>query len=144
MKLSAGFDQIIYSFYLDPGKVDKPLVDTMYSCFLRCLGEYTMDSRGDVGAWVREAAMTALQVKKINHTVSIASKTHTTKNYIYNKNFFITCFQVLTSLVVKQDPSILDQDVIKKMMADLSQQAVERIDRTRSHAGRVFSSLLHR
>lgn len=95
----------------DPGKVNKSLVDAMYSCFLRCLSEYTMDSRGDVGAWVREAAMTALQV--------------------------------LTTLVVKQDPTLLDACVIQKMMADVSQQAVERIDRTRSHAGRVFSSLIH-
>lgn len=95
----------------DAEKVTKSLVDDMYSCFLRCLSEYTMDSRGDVGAWVREAAMTALQV--------------------------------LTSLVVKQDPALLDPNVIRKMMADISQQAVERIDRTRSHAGRVFSNLLH-
>lgn len=42
--------------------MDKTLVEEMYACFLRCLSEYTMESRGDVGAWVREAAMTALQV----------------------------------------------------------------------------------
>jgi len=34
----------------------------IYECFLEGLAEYTLDSRGDIGAWVREAAMTGLQV----------------------------------------------------------------------------------
>ncbi|KAI9585972.1 tubulin-specific chaperone D [Glossina fuscipes] len=29
-------------------------------CFLKALGEYTLDNRGDIGAWVREAAMNAI------------------------------------------------------------------------------------
>ena len=37
-------------------------LDKLYGCFLEGLTEYTMDSRGDIGAWVREAAMTGLQV----------------------------------------------------------------------------------
>ncbi|XP_014442175.1 tubulin-specific chaperone D [Tupaia chinensis] len=31
-----------------------------FSALLGCMGDYTTDSRGDVGAWVREAAMTSL------------------------------------------------------------------------------------
>ncbi|XP_068082742.1 tubulin-specific chaperone D [Anabrus simplex] len=38
-----------------------PYVDQLYSCFLAGLGEYTKDSRGDIGAWVREASMAAVQ-----------------------------------------------------------------------------------
>ncbi|KAL2712079.1 tubulin-specific chaperone D [Vespula squamosa] len=34
----------------------------MYNCYLFALKEYTIDSRGDIGAWVREAAMTGLHV----------------------------------------------------------------------------------
>jgi hypothetical protein len=37
-------------------------LDHIYGCFLEGLTEYTMDTRGDIGAWVREAAMTGLQV----------------------------------------------------------------------------------
>ena len=32
-------------------------VETVFGCFVRCLGDYTMDSRGDIGATVREASM---------------------------------------------------------------------------------------
>ncbi|XP_039715198.1 tubulin-specific chaperone D isoform X2 [Pteropus medius] len=35
-------------------------VPQIYCTLLGCLGDYTTDSRGDVGAWVREAAMTTL------------------------------------------------------------------------------------
>ncbi|XP_064126499.1 tubulin-specific chaperone D isoform X1 [Loxodonta africana] len=35
-------------------------VPQIYSTLLDCMNDYTMDSRGDVGAWVREAAMTSL------------------------------------------------------------------------------------
>jgi hypothetical protein len=38
------------------------LLEDIYGCLLEGLTEYTMDSRGDIGAWVREAAMTGLQV----------------------------------------------------------------------------------
>jgi hypothetical protein len=34
----------------------------IYGCLLEGLTEYTMDSRGDVGSWVREAAVTGLKV----------------------------------------------------------------------------------
>ncbi|XP_077897457.1 tubulin-specific chaperone D [Ictidomys tridecemlineatus] len=35
-------------------------VAQVYSALLDCMGDYTTDSRGDVGSWVREAAMTSL------------------------------------------------------------------------------------
>lgn len=31
-------------------------------CLLKCALEYTMDHRGDVGVWVREAAINSLEV----------------------------------------------------------------------------------
>ncbi|XP_057310361.1 tubulin-specific chaperone D-like [Hydractinia symbiolongicarpus] len=39
---------------------EKLKIQDMYDCFFDGLKDYTMDSRGDVGAWVREASMTAL------------------------------------------------------------------------------------
>lgn len=40
------------------GGVDVPLLDGVFQCLLQALLEYTVDDRGDIGAWVREAAMT--------------------------------------------------------------------------------------
>ncbi|XP_024892670.1 tubulin-specific chaperone D [Temnothorax curvispinosus] len=37
-------------------------VTDLYNCYLLALKEYTIDSRGDIGAWVREAAMIGLHV----------------------------------------------------------------------------------
>lgn len=74
--------------------------------------EYTQDNRGDIGAWVREAAMSGIQS--------------------------------LTLLLAKSNPSTLDKDLVSKLMAGVAQQAVEKIDRTRALAGRVFSSLIHK
>ncbi|KAH0501777.1 Tubulin-specific chaperone D [Microtus ochrogaster] len=35
-------------------------ISEVYTALLDCMNDYTTDSRGDVGAWVREAAMTSL------------------------------------------------------------------------------------
>ncbi|XP_011303507.1 tubulin-specific chaperone D [Fopius arisanus] len=40
----------------------RPFVSRMYRCYLLALKEYTIDSRGDIGAWVREASMSGLHV----------------------------------------------------------------------------------
>lgn len=36
------------------------ILDEVFACFLKALLEYTIDDRGDIGAWVREAAMNGL------------------------------------------------------------------------------------
>lgn len=36
----------------------------LYNCYLLALKEYTIDSRGDIGAWVREAATIGLHVRR--------------------------------------------------------------------------------
>ncbi|XP_012276746.1 tubulin-specific chaperone D isoform X2 [Orussus abietinus] len=40
----------------------KPYINDLYDCYLLALKEYTIDSRGDIGAWVRNAAMSGLCV----------------------------------------------------------------------------------
>lgn len=34
----------------------------IYQALVKSLDDYTMDRRGDIGAWVREAALISLQV----------------------------------------------------------------------------------
>ncbi|XP_067044336.1 tubulin-specific chaperone D-like [Acropora muricata] len=83
----------------------------LYEAFFVALSDYTIDSRGDVGAWVREASMTGLET--------------------------LTCF------VVKTDPSLLTPHICWRVMECLTQQASEKIDRTRAHAGEIFLRLLY-
>lgn len=47
-------------YFLDKWRI---YIQNLYDCYLLALKEYTIDSRGDIGAWVREAAMTGLHVK---------------------------------------------------------------------------------
>lgn len=35
-------------------------VEAVFGCYMRCLGDYTRDSRGDIEAGVREAVMTGI------------------------------------------------------------------------------------
>ncbi|XP_064631800.1 tubulin-specific chaperone D-like isoform X2 [Lineus longissimus] len=91
--------------------VCKENMGDIYEALLVALQDYTLDSRGDVGAWVREAAMTGLWK--------------------------------ITSLVVTTDASMLTEDMSSNMFSSVIQQACEKIDRTRAHAGEVFISLLY-
>jgi HEAT repeat protein len=41
--------------------IEKELISSVYSAMLECLNDYSIDNRGDVGSWVREAAIKALK-----------------------------------------------------------------------------------
>ncbi|XP_066442749.1 tubulin-specific chaperone D [Eleutherodactylus coqui] len=86
-------------------------VTLIYNTLLNCMNDYTTDSRGDVGAWVREAAMAGLLD--------------------------------ITLLLVKSASDLIGEDVCRRMMCSISQQAAEKIDRFRAHAGSIFLKLLH-
>lgn len=82
----------------------------IFETFLNCLDDYTLDRRGDIGAWVREAAMSGL-TNIIKH---IASK----------------------------DLTLVPDICVREFMPRLAQQAVEKIDRTRGLAAKLFTTLL--
>ena len=90
------------------------LLPHVYDCFLLGLEDYTLDRRGDTGAWVREAAMAGVEAVTLGLVRGGA-------NEIELSN--------LSSLV-------------GQIMPYLAQQATEKIARTRGQAGRVFYSLL--
>ncbi|CAG01098.1 unnamed protein product, partial [Tetraodon nigroviridis] len=83
----------------------------VYSFLHNSMNDYMVDSRGDVGAWVREAAMTSLME--------------------------------VTLLVANGAPEILSPNLVHRTMCCLAQQAAEKIDRYRAHAGNIFLRLLH-
>ncbi|XP_008554133.1 tubulin-specific chaperone D [Microplitis demolitor] len=90
----------------------RALIPKLYDCYLLALKEYTIDSRGDIGAWVREAAMSGLYE--------------------------------LTSLISRSKfTAFFDDTLTTQIIGGIAQQAVERIDRTRIHAGKIFYALLY-
>ncbi|XP_036329001.1 tubulin-specific chaperone D-like [Rhagoletis pomonella] len=97
-----GFDKNTEVSFGNPKYFNK-VVD----CFLQSLDEYTLDNRGDIGAWVREAAMNAL-------------------------------FQLITTC----PKELLQPEQVHKIILGFMQQAVEKIDRTRGLAGRLFCQII--
>uniref|UniRef100_A0AAY4BPK0 Tubulin-specific chaperone D n=1 Tax=Denticeps clupeoides TaxID=299321 RepID=A0AAY4BPK0_9TELE len=86
-------------------------VGGVYTVLLDCMDDYTTDSRGDVGAGVRAAALSSLME--------------------------------VTLLVAGTSPELLSPDMIQRTMCCATQQAAEKIDRFRAHAGAVLLQLLH-
>lgn len=80
----------------------------IFECLLKTLEEYTIDNRGDIGAWVREASMNVL-------------------------------FQLIKACPVER----IEADIVHNIMSGFAQQSVEKIDRTRGIAGKLFHSLLY-
>ncbi|NWY04338.1 TBCD protein, partial [Nothoprocta ornata] len=91
--------------------VCKDNVAAIYATLLSGVTDYTTDSRGDVGGWVREAAMTSLME--------------------------------VTLLLVQKEAELVNANVCRQIMCWLAQQAAEKIDKFRAHAGSVFLTLLH-
>lgn len=54
------------------------------------------------------------------------------------------CFQDVITLTVDEASELLAPDLVTRAFVEVSQQTMEKIDRTRGYAGRVFSSLLHK
>uniref|UniRef100_A0A8C3CHK3 Tubulin-specific chaperone D n=1 Tax=Cairina moschata TaxID=8855 RepID=A0A8C3CHK3_CAIMO len=91
--------------------VCKDNVTQIYATLLNGVTDYTTDSRGDVGGWVRKAAMTSLME--------------------------------VTLLLVQNETELINANICKQIMCWLAQQAAEKIDKFRAHAGSVFLTLLH-
>jgi hypothetical protein len=93
------------------GSLGTETILNVYDAFLLSLEDYTLDRRGDVGAWVREAALSGIEA--------------------------------VTLALLQTDAAKVPAAVVAQFMPCLAQQAVEKIDRTRGHAGRIFFALLH-
>lgn len=90
-------------------KEDEKAVDTIFRSLFLALNEYTIDNRGDIGAWVREASMNALY-----------------------------------KLTVTMPQELLDEGKVHAVVSGLLQQAVEKIDRTRALAGKLFCKIIYK
>ncbi|KAJ3601262.1 hypothetical protein NHX12_032235, partial [Muraenolepis orangiensis] len=55
----------------------------------------------------------------------------------------MTSLMEVTLLVISTAPELLSPELVEPMMCCLAQQAAEKIDRYRAHAGQVFLRLLH-
>ncbi|KAF2356648.1 Tubulin-specific chaperone D C-terminal [Trinorchestia longiramus] len=95
------------------GAVSQSELDRVLRCLLDATDDYTTDRRGDVGAWVREAAVTATQEL------------------------------LLALAACPSCPVSASESQTAEALCRIVQLCVERIDCTRRVAGAALSALLH-
>lgn len=103
--ISVGFHEIGQIVLME----DKKAIDTIFNCLFLALNEYTIDNRGDIGAWVREASMNALY-----------------------------------KLTVTMPKELFDENKVLTLIGELLKQSVEKIDRTRALAGKLFCKIIYK
>lgn len=94
--------------------VTPAMIMSTFECFLTSLSDYTFDSKGDSGCHVREAGLEAID----------------------------SLFELCTNHLHVNE-LCTNADMQTRLFAGVIQQAVERIDRTRAIASRVFVHLLY-
>lgn len=99
------FDELANTSFIGNSNI----LEKCFDCFLKALQEYTIDNRGDIGAWVREAAMNAL-------------------------------FKMVTNC----PHHLLNANIVLAILCGFVQQAVEKIDRTRALAGKLFCKIIYK
>lgn len=126
--------RVVATFRADKGtdSVSGDDLDAVFGCLLRALQEYTLNDRGDIGAWVREAAMIGNDsyAALVNRWNGIA-------------NIFDFYSTELYNLLTQSPPEALKPDTVHAIMAGFCQQATEIIDRTRGLAASLFCKLIY-
>ncbi|CAN6460921.1 unnamed protein product [Victoria cruziana] len=112
--------------------IKKEVMQTLF----KALDDYTVDNRGDVGSWVREAAMDGLE----RCTYILCEK----QRLVERAGDHCSSNTEDCSLTVEANKFMLfDEDLAIKLVGCIAKQAVEKIDRVRSIAGAVLQRVLH-
>eukprot|EP01018_Ginkgo_biloba_P017523 Gb_00473 [translate_table: standard] len=127
-----------------PGE-DSPLAaikNQVMECLFKALDDYSVDNRGDVGSWVREAAMEGLE-----RCTYILCQSQT----MFTGQGFKTTAVVepLSGLDegsvchMHETNSLFDTNLAIRLIGGIAKQAVEKIDKVRDIAGRTLQRILY-
>lgn len=113
----------------------------------KSLEDYAIDNRGDVGSWVREAAMDGLKRCTLLLCLSSGggkvSKVETDSALDITKNSYQETTTVGVTIEAQEEGPKFDEEIAIQVVGGLAKQAVEKIDRVRDVAGRTLQQLLH-
>lgn len=135
-----------------PHKFLGPVVrEQVMDVLLKALDDYAIDNRGDIGSWVREAAMDAL--KRCSFLLCLETNGEWTKvepecsagepaGLFYGETEASGLTEKSRFTTIRSGP-LFDEEIAVKVVGGLAKQAVEKIDRVRDVAGRTLQHLLH-
>lgn len=120
------------------GEDDMPLFllikdDVMRSLF-KALDDYSVDNRGDVGSWVREAAMDALE-----RCTFILCK----RDAIGSQKEIEESSQVSEPVKKNQVNTLFNEGLAVKLVGGILKQALEKMDKLREIAAKVLQRILY-
>jgi tubulin-specific chaperone D len=111
--------------------------DYAIQALLRALDDYAVDNRGDVGSWVREAAMDALErcTFILCKRDSVTSRTVPTSGHESE----LSDMEVNAS----NTHQLFDSGIAQDLIAGIAKQAVEKIDKMREIAAKTLQRILY-
>lgn len=112
--------------------------NAVVDCLFKALEDYSVDNRGDVGSWVREAAMEALE--KCTYIIC-RSLTAFTGNGIKMRQAYTSDEGFMSD--TQKENSLFDSNLAARLIGGIAKQAVEKIDKVRDIAGRTLQRILH-
>ena len=112
--------------------------EVMMSLF-KALDDYSVDNRGDVGSWVRDAAMDGLE--RCTYILCKRDFTGTTRR----SDEIESVRELPNALMVKnsQMDSLFDANLASILVGGICKQAVEKMDKLREAAAKVLQRILY-
>ncbi|XP_027363985.1 tubulin-folding cofactor D isoform X2 [Abrus precatorius] len=116
--------------------------EVMMSLF-KALDDYSVDNRGDVGSWVREAALDGLE--KCTYMLCKIDKLLFCLSGRSDGNEIESIAHPSTDTVLKnnQDLSLFDENLATNLVGGICKQAVEKMDKLREAAANVLCRILY-
>lgn len=119
------------------------LREQVMKVLINALDDYAVDNRGDVGSWVREAAMDGLKRCSFLLCMSNSGGGNLTQVTAINCSQSISGETERRQTTTDDVGSFFDEEIAMQVVGGLAKQAVEKIDRVRDVAGRTLQQLLH-
>ncbi|CAL4917490.1 unnamed protein product [Urochloa decumbens] len=132
--LTASFDQSSN----DGNSIYSYIKDYVMRALFRALDDYAVDNRGDVGSWVREAAMDALE--RCTFILSRRDIVALETAPVSNRESELSELEVNASSTTHW---LFDSVIAQDLVAGIAKQAVEKIDKMREIAIKTLQRILY-
>lgn len=109
------------------------------NCLFKALDDYSVDNRGDVGSWVRDAAINGIErcvyILCKRDSIGAVRKACVVESGLERPDCNLTKNDQITSL--------FDANLAATLVGALVKQAVEKMDKLREAAAKVLQRILH-